>query len=204
MKKKSLFILLLVFLAIIISLYFDSAIVKGVSFIRNEFLDEFFIGITSIVSGVIIFFILTSLFLWKEHKRRWIIPLWLSLTLSAVVGFLLKILIQRQRPFQLGIVPEIPILQTIGYSTWNFSFPSFQAMLAFCALPILSKEFPRFKYVWIVFAALVAFSRVYFGVHFLSDIIAGGFLGYLIGTLAVKLELDNSFGQKIYKKIFRR
>ena len=86
-----------------------------------------------------------------------------------------------------------------NYLVWNFSFPSFQAMLAFCAVPILAKEFPRFKYVWIIFAGLVAFSRVYFGVHFLSDVIAGGIIGYLLGIIVVKLEKEKKFGEKIMK-----
>jgi undecaprenyl-diphosphatase len=41
---------------------------------------------------------------------------------------------------------------------------------------------------WLGFAILVAFSRVYFGVHYLSDVIAGAFIGYLIGYLAMNLE----------------
>jgi len=113
----------------------------------------------------------------------------------------LKIAIQRERPFQLGIVSLIQNLQSASFSTWNFSFPSFQSMLVFSAIPILSEQFPKFKKFWIGFAVLVAFSRVYFGVHFVSDIIAGGLIGYLIGMIIVKLEKENKFGQKIYNKI---
>lgn len=185
-----------------VSLYFDKILVKGISFLRNGILDNFFLFITLASSEVLIFFVLTSLFLWKENKRRWILPLWASLGISAVVSFALKVTIQRDRPFQLGIVPLISKLQETSFSIWNFSFPSFQSALVFCAIPILSEQFPKLKKFWITFAVLVAFSRVYFGVHFVSDVIAGGILGYLIGMLILKTEKENRCGQKIYEKIF--
>lgn len=200
-KRKGIIIFTLVLLSILISLYFDSYIVKGISLIRIEFLNDFFMGLTFASSGIIILFILTSLFLWRDHKRKWILPLWFTLGISAIVSFLLKIIVQRQRPFQLAIVSTLPVLAKNSHLTWNLSFPSFQAMLAFCAIPILSKEFPRLKYVWILFAGLIAFSRVYFGLHFLSDVIAGGLLGYLIGMMIIKVEKENKFGEKVYRKI---
>lgn len=203
-KKRNLIIICIGILSVIVSLYFDSIIVKGFSLIRNVILDDFFLGITFVSSGIILFFVLTTLFLWREHKRRWIIPLWATLGFSVVISFLLKVLIQRQRPFQLGIVNTISILQKSSHLIWNFSFPSFHAMFAFCAVPILSKEFPKFRYIWIIFASLIAISRVYFGLHFLSDILAGGIIGYLTGVLFMKLETENKFGEKIYKKIFKK
>ena len=205
MKKQSVVIISMFFvLAILISLYLDSEIVKGFSFIRNGFLNEFFMGITFFSSNIIIFFFLTSLFLWKEHKRKWVLPLWFTLALSVIVSFLLKVAVQRPRPFQLGIVSVLPVLEKASHLVWNFSFPSFRTMLVFCAVPILSKEFPKSKYVWIIFASLIAFSRVYFGLHFLSDVIAGGLIGYLIGWMVVKTEKENKFGEKVWRMVFRK
>jgi len=204
MKKKRIYIGILFVFLIFISLYFDSEIVKGISLIRNSFFNEFFLGLTFISSSIIIFFFLTSLFLWKEHKRKWILPLWFTLGISVLVSFLLKFFIKRPRPFQIGIVSVLPVLEKASYLIWNFSFPSFHAMLVFCALPILSKEFPKFKYIWIFFASLIAFSRIYFGLHFLSDVLVGGLIGYLLGIIIIKVEKKNKFWEKIYKKIFRK
>jgi len=58
----------------------------------------------------------------------------------------------------------------------------------FSALPILNKKFNKLKYIWLVFACLVAFSRVYFGVHYMSDVLTGALVGYLIGLSAVWIE----------------
>ncbi len=201
--KRGLIIILGV-LAMIISFIFDVQIIQGVSLLRNNFFNDFFLGITFVSSEIVIFFFLTSLFLWKENKRRWILPLWLTLFLSVVVSFILKFGIHRARPFQQGLVSVLLILEKSSHLIWNFSFPSFQAMLAFCAVPILAKEFPKLKYVWIVFAGLVAFSRVYFGLHFLSDVIAGGLMGLILGWAMISLENKYKFGEKIYKKVLKK
>ena len=203
-KKRWVAFGLLVLLAIIFSFYFDTVIVKGIGFLRNNVLDDFFLGLTMLSSSLIIFFFLTSLFLWQEHKREWIIPLWVSLALSVAVSFILKFAIQRQRPFQQGIVILLPVLEKASHLTWNFAFPSFHAMLVFCAVPILSRQFKKFKYVWIVFAVLIAFSRIYFGLHFMSDVIIGGTIGYVLGMIIIKLEKEYKFGKKIYGKIFNK
>src|SRR3989344_1837043 len=199
LRGKNLAILFIVLsFAVILSFVFDSLIVQNISKIRNVFLDEVFLGITFISSEIIIFFFLTSLFLWQEHKRKWILPLWLTLGASAILSFILKFAIQRLRPFQQDLVSIPEMLASKSYEIWNFSFPSFQAMLVFCALPIISKEFPKIKWAWIVFAFLVAFSRVYFGLHFLSDVIIGGILGFLIGVIIIKLENRKKFVERIF------
>src|SRR3989344_686865 len=203
LRGKNLAILFIVLsFAVILSFVFDSLIVQNISKIRNVFLDEVFLGITFISSEIIIFFFLTSLFLWQEHKRKWVLPLWLTLGASAIISFLLKISVQRLRPFQQDLVSIPGMLASRSYEIWNFSFPSFQAMLVFCALPIISKEFPKIKWVWIIFAILVAFSRVYFGLHFLSDVIVGGILGYLIGALVIRAENNKSFVKSKNSKFF--
>src|SRR3989344_5798856 len=90
--------------AVILSFVFDNLIVQNISKLRNVFLDDVFSGITFISSEIIIFFFLTSLFLWQEHKRKLILPLWLTLGASAILSFILKFAIQRLRPFQQDLV----------------------------------------------------------------------------------------------------
>ncbi|VVB83666.1 Undecaprenyl-diphosphatase [uncultured archaeon] len=205
MKKNKRAILFIVFaFLILISFYFDVKLSEYASLLRNDFLDKFFLVITYLSSEILIFFILTALFLWRENKRRWIIPLWSCLGISAIVSFLLKFTIQRLRPFQLGIVSLLPRLQEASFAVWNYSFPSFQSMFAFCAIPILAKQFPRLKKFWIIFAVLIAFSRVYFGLHFFSDVILGALIGYIIGLIIVRLENEEKFSERIINKIFRR
>ena len=74
-------------------------------------------------------------------------------------------------------------------------------MFVFSALPVLSKEFKKLKYAWLVFACLVAFSRVYFGLHYLSDVLGGAIIGYLIGWGIVIIEEEKGWGKKLMKKL---
>ncbi len=201
--RKKVCVFLVIAALILISFQYDYWIVKQISSVRNGSLDNFFLGITFISSEVIIFLFLTSLFLWNENKRKWIFPLWFTLFASMITSFILKFLIQRPRPFQLGLVSIMPILERASFSTWNFSFPSFQAMFVFSAVPILSKEFPRLKKFWLVLAILIGFSRVYFGLHFLSDVLTGGLIGYFIGIWIIKLEKEEKFGEEILKRLIK-
>jgi len=201
MKKKGVFIWVLIVFVVILSFYFDNILFRDVSFLRNDVLDKVFLVVTYLSSEIIIFAIVTALFLWKDKKRRWVLPLWLTLGISAVVGFLLKITIQRPRPFQLGIVSLLPQLQKASYDIWNFSFPSNHSMLAFCVVPILSEQYPKLKKVWIAAAVLIAISRIYLGLHFFSDVIVGGAIGYLIGIMIVRLEKEEKIGKNTYEYI---
>lgn len=204
--KKGVFIVGLamsIVLTVMVFLY-DTEIIRFISSLRNEYFDYFLLSITFISNAIIIFFFLTTLFLWKEHKRRWIFPLWLTLFFSLIVSYIIKIVVQRPRPFQIGLVSVLQIAFHFirgSFNTWNFSFPSFQTVLVFSALPLLSKEFKKFRYIWLIFACLIAFSRVYFGVHYLSDVLAGGIIGYLIGLIIVSIEEKKSYGKRLMKRL---
>ena len=183
--RKFVLINTIIIFLLLLAFYFDNQVIYLIGMIRNSILTDFFMGITFVSSILIIFVFLTILFI-RERRRRWILPLWATLVIDIIVGFLLKIVIQRQRPFELGFITLIDGLQKASYYVWNFSFPSFQTMMIFSAIPFLDKEFPKFKYVWVTFACVVALSRVYLGVHFASDVIAGALLGYAIGFFIAK------------------
>ena len=205
--KKRYFIWLFVALFFILSFTFDKGISKFIEDIRNPVMDYLLLGISFGSSLTIILLFLTTLFFYSERKRRWILPLWLTILLTMIIGFLLKIIIKRNRPFEEGVVSVANVLFyeiIYNFNTWNFSFPSLQSMLAFSVLPFISKEFKKFKHVWVLFAFLVAFSRVYFGLHFLSDALTGSLIGYLIGWFVIKTEKETKFWERIYQRIFGR
>lgn len=181
---------------------FDRVIVEAFSSLRTSVLDNFFLGITYISSKWIVIGFLTLLFLLTIHRKKWIVPVWLTLAISITIAFLTKVFIARPRPYIEGIVNTLPKLEEVSHTVWNFSFVSSHAIMMFAAIPIINKTFPRFRYVWIGLASLVILSRVYFGLHYLSDVVVGGLVGYIIGLYIVKLESKSKFGERIYKKVF--
>jgi membrane-associated phospholipid phosphatase len=187
---------------LLLSFYFDEILFRLTSLIRTEYLDTFFLWVTHISSEIVLVVFLTLLFILLAQKRKWVLPLWVTLISSAAISFFLKSSIQRSRPYQLGLVSAPLVLEKASHLVWNFSFPSFHTVLVFSALPLINKEFPKFKYVWIIFAVLVAFSRIYFGLHFLSDMVAGALIGYFLGYFIIEIEKDNKFLEGIYRKLF--
>ena len=65
----------------------------------------------------------------------------------------------------------------------------------------LSQEEAKLKYLWAVFAISIFFVRIYFPVHYLSDILFGAVLGYFIGHVICNFHLKkrNRREQKINK-----
>lgn len=164
-----------------ISYIFDDLFLEIVASFKNIVFDYLLTWASREITVTVFFFIMTSLFLWEEKKRDYIVPLWLSFITTLVVTTVLKLLFMRDRPFYTEIVPLMDII--------SYSFPSGHVAICFSALPVLDREFPKIKWFWIIFALAVAFARLYFGLHYLSDIIAGMILGYGIGFLLLNSKL---------------
>jgi undecaprenyl-diphosphatase len=77
--------------------------------------------------------------------------------------------------------PEGALFEEVGYS-----FPSSHASVAFSMIAMMNREFPGIKWIFVVVALLITFSRIYLGVHYASDLVAGGFLGFGIGLIILE------------------
>lgn len=175
-------VLILIFAALFLSFRFDAYLLQFATSLQKPWLNPVMLWITYLGSGISVLLISTFLFLCR--KRKWLLPLWASLFFSLALTTIIKILSARVRPFYLGF----PTLITLVQRGMGSSFPSSHAAAAFAVLPLLDKEFPKLRFVWLAFACLVAFSRVYFALHYASDVIFGAVIGYGIGFIAVKLE----------------
>jgi undecaprenyl-diphosphatase len=130
-------------------------------------------------SGASIFIVAVILLLFKKKECRIAgIFLLAGLTVSYYLTDSLKDIIARPRPFM--VLPDVNVLENAK----NFSFPSTHATQSFMAATVLSRFFRRYV-LFFGLAAIVAFSRVYMGVHYVSDVAAGAFLGTSIGYIFI-------------------
>jgi len=86
----------------------------------------------------------------------------------------LKNIIMRPRPFY---EHDIINLEGLGRS---FSMPSNHATNAFAVAYFLRRYFRNFSLLFLL-AIFIAISRVFLGVHYLSDVLVGAFLGIIMG-----------------------
>ncbi len=69
----------------------------------------------------------------------------------------------------------------------GLSFPSSHAVNSFTVATLLSKFYKRYMVYLFSLAFLIAFSRVYVGVHYPGDIVAGMSIGFVVGLCAFYL-----------------
>ncbi len=99
----------------------------------------------------------------------------LGITLSdQVCNSLLKPLVGRIRPC--NVLEGVHLLVNC---TKSFSFPSSHATNIFTGTMLLSFVYPKLKTVLLGLAVLVSYSRIYVGVHYPLDVVAGIILGVL-------------------------
>jgi undecaprenyl-diphosphatase len=100
----------------------------------------------------------------------------------------------RPRPFE-----TIPRADPLISATVGQSMPSGHAATSFAGAVVLTYLLPRAAPYVFLLAVAIAFSRIYVGVHYLSDVVAGAALGAAVGLAAlwlVRARLPTSRGRQ--------
>ena len=147
-----------------------------------DFLMVLFSTVTEFGAAYIVLALCLFIFV-KDRKQA------VTVLAALLIGFLLchilKDIFDRTRPYiELGI--DIIVSPPLGSS-----FPSAHSATSFSVASatflLYRKKLPILAVGTVIFAAIVAFSRIWLCVHYLSDVVAGAILGFMCGFASVSL-----------------
>lgn len=160
----------------------DAAVLHAVQSSANSALD-FLMLIITFVGNPAFWFIVATFIYWQGRRKDSFFLMTLVMCVAALVG-VLKPMIARLRPSAEEFRVLTGDLSYVHFAEYNnmYSFPSgHAAMIASAYSYFANFVSKRKKSILIVLVLIVAFSRMYLGAHFISDVIAGLVLGYFIG-----------------------
>ena len=204
LNKKLLTICILSFLFIIYTILvklnifknIDDAIESFVIGIRNDGLTDFMSTITNLGSAYALIAITILIILVAIIKnKRLPINSMVNLTSVYILSTLVKIIVRRPRPTTTHLVEVTGFSYPSGHTLVSFAFYIFIAIsLSERLTNKLSKTILWIAMTTLVF--LIAISRIYLGVHHLTDIIGS----LLLGTIYLLIFLDIRRKHKLLKE----
>lgn len=173
---------------------FELEIIKWLQSLRNDFLD-FFFEICTMLGEEVVLILVAGLIYWCYDKKigeKLGLVVFVSLGLNSV----LKLIIARPRPFQV----DSNIENLRPSTSTSYSMPSGHTQTA---STLFFGVYYFIKKNWLLITAiivttLVAISRMYIGVHYLTDVLVGAGLGILIAYSISRFMKDKEDFNKLY------
>lgn len=149
--------------------------------IRNPILNMIMIFITSLGDDGLLWIAATIVLLIPKKTRKVGIMSAVALLGSLIINNnIIKNIVQRPRPYV-----TFTDLQIIIPEPSEFSFPSGHTSSSFAAAAVFYRHLPKKVGVpSIILAGLIGLSRLYVGVHYPTDVLAGAIMGILLSYLA--------------------
>ena len=156
-------------------------------YLRTDMLTPFMKSVTFLGNGGWFWILCAVVLLAVPKTRKTGYAAALSLIFGAIVtNLLLKNIVARPRPFA-----EIEALIPMITKPKDFSFPSGHTTASFAVALVMLRMLPKkFGIPAVVLAVLVAFSRLYLGVHYPTDVLTG------FGKYAVSVDRANETGRQ--------
>jgi undecaprenyl-diphosphatase len=115
----------------------------------------------------------------RHQKFRWLIEGGVAILLTLVISAIIGKIVGQVRP------PFITDANTF-FLPWSAkSFPSDHASVSFAIAWLFFREYPKKGIYALIFADLIALSRVFVGVHFPIDIICGALIGIISAEMVL-------------------
>lgn len=145
--------------------------------------DKIMIFITSLGDGGVIWIACGIILLIFKKTRTCGAALLFSLAISFLLSQLvIKELVNRPRPF--SVIEGAELLVAVPRGS---SFPSSHTVTAFASAISIFCFNKLFGVLALVLATIIGFSRIYLGVHFVSDVVLGAILGLTLGFFLTRI-----------------
>lgn len=193
--KKILIAIILYALLIAVTVIFlgdvmalDQALFLIINSFSNTYVNSLFLFIT--FAGTSILWIAMIIIFWAEKKREISMYLLFVFLLDSLSHIFLKTFFMRPRPY------EIFPAKLLGFDIdLGAGFPSGHTQRAFSGAVILGSFYKKMRIPLLLLAVLVGISRIYIGVHYPLDVLAGAANGMIFGMIALNLP---------YKKLLKK
>ena len=153
-------------------------------YLRTDMLTPFMKSVTFLGNGGWFWILCAVVLLAVPKTRKTGYAAALSLIFGAIVtNLLLKNIVARPRPFA-----EIAALIPMITKPKDFSFPSGHTTASFAVALVMLRMLPKkFGIPAVILAGMVAFSRLYLGVHYPGDVLGGFLVAVFASTLVYHL-----------------
>lgn len=140
---------------------------------RNRYLDIIMYKVTDLGGAIFSSLFIFLLILFGNGDIRFIgLEALVVITISQAIVHSLKRLLSRERPYKI-----IEQLNTYGINLKDYSFPSGHTTATFSIATTIALNIPKLSILAFSIAIIVGVSRIYLGVHYPTDVVAGIFLG---------------------------
>ncbi len=165
----------------------DQGAYQAVQALRHPVTDAFFLTVTYLGSGPVVLMLAGLALTWLILNNRDFSAaiLVIGTACGELLVFLLKGIFQRPRP--VSFFPDLQVISASFPSAHAFVALVFYGLLVYMLLDTIANWQTRFALVLAgsFIALLIGFSRVYLGVHWLSDVLAGYALAALWLTFLI-------------------
>ena len=157
----------------------DDAVLHFFGTLHMPVLNQIMIFVSALGNAGLVWIIICAVMLCKKSTRKCGVTMAVALIIGLLVcNLTLKPLIARVRPFD---AHDIALLISAP-SDW--SFPSGHTVSSFGAATSALITLKKRGIPFMVLAVLIAFSRLYLQVHYLSDVLVGCLLGCLFAVIS--------------------
>lgn len=192
--KRIIIAALLVIIFIIIAFCVEMPIIQKIDStiygIFSKFINKSATGIIKVITflgnNVIVVLVSLTLLILKSTRKEIGIPAVVSVVSSTILMVTIKLLVARERPNILPLIFEK-----------SYSFPSGHAMVntaLYFTIAFFAGRYIKNKKIAIpitifiyLFPIIIGLTRVYLGVHYISDVFAGIFIGCAVHIVVTEL-----------------